>query len=155
MFWEPISQMEVLKAGVPDGVRSLQSSVEVRSCEFPVDCTLLYWGWGLWQDCVSSPTCFIVFFSGVVHLKGWSCSASFRISICSGTWCVSLGGGEWRSLLGHHLELNSLDHLFFFFFCYLCVCFSVSPDYPLSTYLCFSPFTFLLSKSAVNYCVRI
>lgn len=57
MFWKPISQVEVLKVGRQDvGSKAFASHGDTGSCEFPSGCVLLYQGWWLWQDCVSSST---------------------------------------------------------------------------------------------------
>lgn len=65
MVWGLISQMHVLKAGVPNvGFELFTPQGEASGFEFPPDCGPPLLGWGLQQDCVpASPTHFdVVFF---------------------------------------------------------------------------------------------
>lgn len=55
MFWQPISQAEVLKAGASDAEFKSSPQEEAQSCEFLSGCVLPYQGWSLGRHCVVSP----------------------------------------------------------------------------------------------------
>ena len=95
-----------------EGSKPFTSQGEAGTCEFPSYCVSLFWGLGLWQDCVSaSPTHLSVGFF-LICLMYRSCSASFWISfrrncsVCSCRLSVSMAGCEFRSLSCCHLELE-------------------------------------------------
>lgn len=63
MFAGLISQVHVLKVGVPDGFVHLVPQEKVPGFDCPPSCGLQHRMWGLWQHCVPvSPTHFVVVF---------------------------------------------------------------------------------------------
>ena len=116
MFWELISQRQVLRAGcLMWGSNPFLLSGEeggTRGFEFPPECGSSPGGWwGLWWHCVSvPPTCFhVVFF--LIHPMWRSQSASLGVflpwgsdSFYSCRFSVSVGGSEFKTFLQHHLE---------------------------------------------------
>ena len=108
MFWTPVSQVQVLKTGVPNvGFKPFTSQREAGDC-------VSWWGslhqgWGLRRQCVSaSPTHFDVGFFLCAWCVGVTRLVSgFLLEDCSIGSCrsgMSVGGGEFRILLCRHLE---------------------------------------------------
>ena len=102
-------QVEVLKVAALDVGSKPLTRQEAVSCAFPPRCISLSWGWGLWQVCVSaSPTHLNVgiflFAQNVRVTQLVSEFLSGGIALCVARDLVSMGTGEFRSLLCHHLE---------------------------------------------------
>lgn len=114
VFWWPVSEVEVLKVGALDvRFKTFTFQGEDGSCKFPPCCMSPCRRWGLPQDYLvsASPTYFDVGFFLIPTCR--SCSASFWISfrenysIWSCRLIISMGEGKFKSLLCHHLELES------------------------------------------------
>lgn len=108
-----VFQVLVLKVGVPGvGCKPSSPQGELSSFEFPPDCGLHHWGWGLQWDCVSAlPTHFDVvslLFSlceGIIPPVFTFFFSRGNCSIHSYRSNVFVGGSKFRILLHHHLEL--------------------------------------------------
>ena len=105
--------MDILKFGALDiGSNAFTSQEEVGNWEFLPNRMLLCWGCGLWQECVSAfPMWFNV---GIFSFTRWKWFTQLvsgflwvaNFSMYSYKFGASLGGGEFRSFLFQHLEIE-------------------------------------------------
>ena len=112
VFGELLSDLQVLKVRMPDdaGCKPLPPQRKSSECEFSPSCGSLHWLGFMARLCLSLsyPFSFAIYVGIPQLVAPPPPPAQENCSICSCKFSVSLGRSEFRILLYHHLNWNSV-----------------------------------------------